>query len=318
MFHRPIEIPVRRGVRQGDTISPKLFTAALEDMFRKLDWEEYGIKIDGEKLHHLRFADDIVLFAHDIGTAETMLEELEQESAQIGLKINQKKTKAMINPYCRPGQISINGAAINFVEKHIYLGQEINIEHKIDGEIRRRRSAAWTSFRKIEDVLKRTTDTKIRAQLFNTTILPALNYGAETWTMRKRERQQLAITQRTMERRILGIRLNDRNKNVDIRTTTKFKGATEDALQRKLRWAGHIARRSDNRWTTKATFWWPYDTKRTTGRPPDRWRKDLEQTIGKEWHQVAKNREKWKKKSSHLHHLLNQPHHPCDTPHTSR
>ena len=28
------EIPIRKGVRQSDTISPKLFTATLEDLFR--------------------------------------------------------------------------------------------------------------------------------------------------------------------------------------------------------------------------------------------------------------------------------------------
>ena len=29
--------PINRGVRQGDTLSPKLFNAGLEQIFRKLD-----------------------------------------------------------------------------------------------------------------------------------------------------------------------------------------------------------------------------------------------------------------------------------------
>ena len=33
LFYQPINIPIRRGIRQGDTISPKLFIAALEDAF---------------------------------------------------------------------------------------------------------------------------------------------------------------------------------------------------------------------------------------------------------------------------------------------
>ena len=36
-----------RGVRQGDTSSPKLFTICLEKVFQKLQWENRGIKIDG-------------------------------------------------------------------------------------------------------------------------------------------------------------------------------------------------------------------------------------------------------------------------------
>ena len=76
LYHNDIVIPINRGVRQGDPISPKLFTAALVDMFRKLNWENYGIMVDGELLSHLRFADDIVLFAYHIQTATEMLKEL--------------------------------------------------------------------------------------------------------------------------------------------------------------------------------------------------------------------------------------------------
>ena len=47
-----------RGVRQGDTSSPKLFTVCLEKVFQKLQWENRGIKIDGEFISHLRFTDE--------------------------------------------------------------------------------------------------------------------------------------------------------------------------------------------------------------------------------------------------------------------
>ena len=39
-LHKESEkIRIKRGVRQGDTISPKLFTATLESIFRRLNWE---------------------------------------------------------------------------------------------------------------------------------------------------------------------------------------------------------------------------------------------------------------------------------------
>ena len=47
-MHKESEkIRFKRGVRQGDTISPKLFTATLEGIFRRLNWETNGVKIDG-------------------------------------------------------------------------------------------------------------------------------------------------------------------------------------------------------------------------------------------------------------------------------
>ena len=63
-LHKDTEkIKIGKGVRQGDTYSPKLFTACLEAIFRKLSWESKGINIDGEHIKHLRFADNIALIS---------------------------------------------------------------------------------------------------------------------------------------------------------------------------------------------------------------------------------------------------------------
>ncbi|KAG1650809.1 Receptor-type tyrosine-protein phosphatase S [Nymphon striatum] len=55
------KIRLEKGVRQGDSISPKLFTAFLENVFRCLNWTSKGIPINGDRLTNLRFADDVVL-----------------------------------------------------------------------------------------------------------------------------------------------------------------------------------------------------------------------------------------------------------------
>ncbi len=61
-LHKESEkIRIKRVVRQRDTISPKLSTATLEIIFRRLNWENKGVKIDGEFLSNVRFADDIFL-----------------------------------------------------------------------------------------------------------------------------------------------------------------------------------------------------------------------------------------------------------------
>ncbi|WKY08372.1 hypothetical protein Q1695_007692 [Nippostrongylus brasiliensis] len=97
LFRRPINIPIEKGVRQGDTISPKLFTAALQWVMKSLDWDEKGIRVDGKFLSNLRFADDIVIFAKSTTEAETMLRELDEAGRKIGLRINRKKTRFMKN-----------------------------------------------------------------------------------------------------------------------------------------------------------------------------------------------------------------------------
>ena len=61
-LHKESEkIRIRRVVRQGDTIPPKLLMATLESVFRRLNWENKGVMLDGAFLTNLRFADDIFL-----------------------------------------------------------------------------------------------------------------------------------------------------------------------------------------------------------------------------------------------------------------
>ena len=55
------EFPINRGVRRGDPLSPKLYTAVMEEVFKKADISE-GISVGGENLTNLRFANDVALF----------------------------------------------------------------------------------------------------------------------------------------------------------------------------------------------------------------------------------------------------------------
>ena len=90
-------INIERGVRQRDTISPKIFTAAMEDIFKKLNLQERGLNVDGEKLTDLRFADDVALIATTVKDLELQLNELNKESKKIELNIQEGKTKYMTN-----------------------------------------------------------------------------------------------------------------------------------------------------------------------------------------------------------------------------
>ena len=96
-LHKESEkIRIKRGIRQGDTISPKLFTATLESIFRRLNWENKGVTIDGAFLSNLRFADDIFLGTQTPQELQQMLQELSDESRRMGLKKNIAKTKVMV------------------------------------------------------------------------------------------------------------------------------------------------------------------------------------------------------------------------------
>ncbi|KAK6748145.1 hypothetical protein RB195_001021 [Necator americanus] len=126
-FYKNIIIDVKRGVRQGDTISPKIFTATLENAMRKLEWDDMGVKVDGRQLHHLRFADDIVLVTPSISQAERMLTEFDETCGCIGLQLNLQKTMFMRNGWVSDAPFTLNGTNISECTSYVYLGRELNM-----------------------------------------------------------------------------------------------------------------------------------------------------------------------------------------------
>ncbi|KAE9418007.1 hypothetical protein Angca_007415, partial [Angiostrongylus cantonensis] len=134
--------------------------------------------------------------------------------------------------------------------------------------------ATWGAFKSIEDVVKRTKSTRLRAHLFDSTVLPALTYASETWSLRKRDERSLSVIERAVERTMLGVsrftQVGDGIRSSDLRQRSKIKDAVLYAKQSKIRWAGHVMRMNDNRWTRAVSDWIPRDVKRA-GRPPTRW-----------------------------------------------
>ncbi|EPB73720.1 hypothetical protein ANCCEY_07198 [Ancylostoma ceylanicum] len=170
-FYDDITIDVRRGVRQGDTVSPKQFTATLEDVMRRLECDNMEVQVDGRLLHHLRFADDIVLIIPNIGQAERMLTNFDDACGKIGLQLNLTKTMFMRNGLVPDAPFSLNGTNISECSSYVYPGREVNMMNDFAPELGRRKRAAWGAYKSIEDVVKKTKNIRLRAHLFNTTRL---------------------------------------------------------------------------------------------------------------------------------------------------
>ena len=209
------KINTRRGVRQGDTISPKLFTAALESIFRRLTWENRGLKIDNEYLSHLRFVDDILICTNTPHEQQQMLQELADERDNRGLKMNKSKTKVMMEG---DTPIFVNNAQIENVESYIYLEQKYCTRNKNqDKEIQTRITAGWTAFAKHSDIFMDNIGTCLKRQIYNSCVLPAMTYGAETWALTTRAKNKPVAAQTKKERSMLNITYRGRKTNIWVR-----------------------------------------------------------------------------------------------------
>ncbi|KAK6736722.1 hypothetical protein RB195_019429 [Necator americanus] len=252
-FYMNIIIDVKRGVRQGDTISPKIFTATLENAMRKLEWDNVGVKVDSRQLHHLRFADDIVLITPSISQAERMLTEFDETCGCIGLRLNLQKTMFMRNGCISDAPFTLNGTNISECTSYVYLGRELNMMNGLTPELGRRRGAAWGAYKSIEDVVKKTRNTRLRAHLFITTVLPALTYASDTWAFRKQGESAVSVIERAIERVMQGVsrftQVRDGIRSSLLRQRSKIRDAAAFAKESKIRWAGYVTRFDDNRWT---------------------------------------------------------------------
>ncbi|MFH4973481.1 hypothetical protein AB6A40_000190 [Gnathostoma spinigerum] len=168
------------------------------------------------------------------------------------------------------------------------------MHHKTNEEIGRRCMAGRRAFSSIKEVLEKLSKPGDRALLFDSTVVPSMVYGSETWSLTKSEEHQLTVTERAMGRRMLKITKLNHVSNEAIRQQTRIVDVVLESIKSKLRWAGHVARTKDDRWTKKVNDWYPRIHKRPVGRPPRRWNDFMRAGLGPVWRRMAQDRIKWK------------------------
>ncbi|VVC25180.1 Reverse transcriptase domain [Cinara cedri] len=89
------EAKIRKCVRQGCPLSPYLFNLFMEEAIEEMKEVTNSVRINGEVVHSIRFADDIALVAESEDSMNLMLNILSWVMDKFHMKINATKTKTM-------------------------------------------------------------------------------------------------------------------------------------------------------------------------------------------------------------------------------
>ena len=99
-----------------------------------LEEAQAGIKIAGRNINNLRYADDATLVAESEEEFKNLLMKVEEESENVGLKLNIQKTKIMASSPITSWQI--DGKTMETVRNFIFWGSKNTADGDCSHEIK--------------------------------------------------------------------------------------------------------------------------------------------------------------------------------------
>lgn len=300
------EFEVRQGLRQGDGLAPMLFNLALEWVIRKTSVQR-SVSIATHSVQLLGYADDVNIVGRSLLAAKEAYVELKEAAKDIGLNINEEKTKVMQQSRAgrlRMGRnITIDEHNLEVVDKAVYLGSTITKRNEEKEEVTRRILLANRAFYAQKQILNsRFGHRKTKLLLYKTVIRPVLCYGSETWTMTQDIEERVNRFERKVLRCILGPTREDgiwrRRYNSELYEIFDDPELSTYIKINRLRLAGHVIRMDDNR-IPKRLMLAEISGNRPVGRPRRRWMDsvtaDAEELLNvRNWRQAARERQPWK------------------------
>ena len=145
-----------------------------------------GIKIVGENINNLRYADDTTLMADSEEKLKSLLMKVKEESEKFGIKLNIQKTKIMAS-----GPITsweIDRERVKTLSDFILWGSKITADGDCSHEIKRHLLLGRKVMTNLDSMFKSrdiTLPTKVR--LVKAMVFPVVRYGCESWTVKKAE-----------------------------------------------------------------------------------------------------------------------------------
>ena len=142
-------------------------------------------------------------------------------SMKIGLNINTKKTEVLYQPNStrtREEIIMVDENKLKSVTEFTYLGSTISNNECTDGDIQSRTAKAIASFGRLRQRLWNNHHVSmwVKSKIYRAIVLSTLLYGADTWTVYRRQVKRLHAFKMRHMRSIMKITGMDKVTNEEI------------------------------------------------------------------------------------------------------
>lgn len=146
-----------------------------------------------------------------------------------------------------------DGDRLLVVNEFCYLGDMLSSEGGTEADVSVRISAAWNKFRQLSAMLcTKGLSNRMKGVLYKSCVRPAMTYEGETWATKAEDIRRMCTAEMRMLRMMCGVKIDERRRNDEIRSMMGVV-SVEDCLEReRLRWFGHVMRRSEESELTKA------------------------------------------------------------------
>ena len=165
----------------------------------------------------------------------------------------------------------------------LYTTYRVNVLHRMWNYhyCKKRARLAWKKWREVTGVIcDKKVPIKLKHKIYTTVIRPTMTYGAERWTMKKKDEMLTNKTEMRMLRCIQGVSLILHRRNEDIRAATTVQPIATHLMQKRQRWYGHVRRRDESH-TTITVLDMVVEGVRPRGRPTLRYMDTIKRVINK-------------------------------------
>ena len=182
-----VPIMVKKGVKQGDSLSCILFNMFLNDLTKIFNYECEPVEIGERKVNHLLYADDLVLISQSKDGLQRCLNNLNTYCKTWRLTVNLDKSKVMI--MSKSGRLDknefyFNETRLENVQRYTYLGITFSASGSFTSAQHNLTLKGIKAICKLKKSLQHVNfNPRLGLKLFDQLIYPILTYSCEIWCL---------------------------------------------------------------------------------------------------------------------------------------